>query len=283
MRVMSYNVMEGGVVPDAARLALIRSVVADTNPDIIGLQEVLPDDNRLEQRLAFCGYPFFHKLLAQGEWTHGSTVAFASKFPLRIRQLGQRVRAIGAEINLKHGSVTLVNVYLSHIDEQTRLKEVEEVLRAVSPNANVLLFGDFNSLSFASGLTDADLVNFSPRMCEKYCLGGHLSFEVIRRVILSGYEDVALNFYPIAQITKKTLLSGGSGDHTRPIRMDYFFASKSLAPLITNLQLVDNESALLASDHFPWLVDLARLGGTSGHLGIWAEPKPPIDTPKLAA
>lgn len=47
MRIMSYNVMEGGVVPDAAKLALIGGVIVGANPDIIGLQEVLSDDKQL--------------------------------------------------------------------------------------------------------------------------------------------------------------------------------------------------------------------------------------------
>jgi hypothetical protein len=47
LRIMTYNVMEGGVVPDAGRLSYIVDAVTSVDPDIVGLQEVLPNDKRL--------------------------------------------------------------------------------------------------------------------------------------------------------------------------------------------------------------------------------------------
>jgi len=283
VRVMTYNVMEGGVVPDPGRLSCIGDAVTGAGPDVVGLQEVLPNDMRLRDCLEACGFPFFEALEAKGSWTHGSTVAFASKFPLVVTQVGSRVRALVAEVVVDGELINLVNVYLSHVGERVRVREIGEVLAAYPADSKTLLLGDMNALSPASLLTEKDLHNFSERMREKYTLDGHLSFATVDRILGERYYDAALRFYSVGQITRQTLLSGGSGNHTRPIRMDYFFATEQVLPFVCNLRLVSEGPALWASDHFPWVADLTKPVGTSRSLGISAVPSQPTERPRLAA
>ena len=94
------------------------------------------------------------------------------------------------------------------------------------------------------------------RMKEKYCREGKICYDTIEAVLEAGYRDIGLQFHRAEEITDKTDLSGGTGAHTRPIRMDFIFATENVLPQVKEFALVREGLARTASDHFPWYVVL---------------------------
>ena len=95
-------------------------------------------------------------------------------------------------------------------------------------------------------------------MKEKYCRDGKLCYDTIEAVLEGGYIDVGLRYHAPAEITDKTDLIGGTGNHTRPIRMDFIFATEGVLPYVTDFVLVREGIVRTASDHFPWYVVLGE-------------------------
>ena len=263
MKILTYNVMNGGVNPPT-RLEQVMQVLSEQDADVFGLQETdLKDDanNQLLRRIRERGtHPYDVVFDREGAWTYGSAAAMFSKtLPSSKRIVGERVRAV--EMNyVVNGNISDVlsvcNVYLSHKSEAERLPQVREMLEEVGKKKLSVLIGDFNSLSPQDGLNNDVLQHFSPKMMGKYTRDGKLCFDTIEAVLSAGYVDVGLLYHRAEEITDRTDLSGPKtgGGHTLPIRMDFIFAKRDLVPYLRAFALVRSGLARTASDHFPWSV-----------------------------
>mgnify|MGYP001601065788 FL=1 len=267
--------MEGGVKPDPSRLEKVLQVIDEQNADIVGLQETLltkGKENELITALREKGI-YLQDIVFDREqdWAHTTGVALFSKYAASsTRIVGEKVKAVEMTfpVNFNNGDApahpalnsnfSLSNVYLSHVDEKTRLPQVKEVLQELHREKGNyhLLMGDFNALSPEDNIPASAVDSFSERMKEKYCRDGKLCYDTIEAVLQAGYVDVGRHFYNPEEITGKTDLSGGTGGHTRPIRMDFIFAKPELLPYVQEFTMVKEGLARTASDHFPWYVIL---------------------------
>ena len=263
MKIMTYNVMEGGVKPDPSRLEKVLQVIDEQNADVFGLQETKIAkgiDNELLHALKQAGKYQHHEVFeTSGEWTYKSGVSLSSKIqPSSSRIIGDGVRAVEMIFHSKIGDINISNVYLSHLSEAERVPQIKEMMQELRRNKGYnLIIGDFNALSPEDGIPQSAVDHFSPRMQEKYCKNGKLCYDTIETVLNEGYVDVGLQFFATEEITDKTNLAGGTGNHTRPIRMDFFFAKPELLLYVRDFVLVREGLALNASDHFPWYIKLA--------------------------
>ena len=117
-----------------------------------------------------------------------------------------------------------------------------------------ILSGDLNAISPEDNIPQSAVNHFSARMREKYCRDGKLCYDTIETILKEGFIDVGLRFHKPDEITAKTDISGGTGNHTRPIRMDYIFAKECILPYVEEFSLVRDGLARTASDHFPWYI-----------------------------
>lgn len=279
MKLMTYNIMEGGVRNgndiNPSRLEKVLGVIQEQDAQVLGLQETLlteGDDNELVSALRRTGrYPYDVVFSKEGrplfrENTTG-TALFSTQAPLSTF-MGEGVKAVEMTFprspSRPSDSLSVCSVYLSHVSEATRLPQMKEVLQELRREKYGLLMGDFNALSPEDGILASAVDSFSPRMKEKYCRDGKLCYDTIEAVLEAGYIDVGLRYHPPQDITGKTDLSGPTtgGGHTQGIRMDFIFAKPEVLPSVKEFVMVKEGLARIASDHFPWYVVLDDIFNT---------------------
>jgi endonuclease/exonuclease/phosphatase family metal-dependent hydrolase len=165
LRIMTYNVHHGIGMDGRCRPERIASVIAESNADVVALQEV--DDNRertlfqdqtkiIASRLGM--YHRFFPVLTQGTERYG--LAILSRFPfvsvheeiLTIADPRRRIESRGAMwVTLKTdaGSVHVINTHLGLRSEE-RLRQIAELLSSrwlgdLEKREPVILCGDFNA------------------------------------------------------------------------------------------------------------------------------------------
>jgi endonuclease/exonuclease/phosphatase family metal-dependent hydrolase len=215
MRVACYNILDGG----EDRLEQIRTVVHDIQPDFIAILEANDRSNvewiakQLDMQLIF------------GEANNPYHIAWLTAQPViahhnhRHEQLEKTLLEI--EIDW-HGNP--VQFFATHLapgkdDHARRLKETEIILQLVGRRARAphVLVGDFNAL---------------------------LGSTVIETIERAGFTDCYRATH------------GATNQNTRPVgdptlRIDYVFASQSLAGQLRACDMTTSDDAASASDHYP--------------------------------
>jgi endonuclease/exonuclease/phosphatase family metal-dependent hydrolase len=158
LRVMSYNIHVGIGVDKRLDLRRVAEVIRRERPDLVGLQEIdrgTQRTGRVDQiaelaRLTGMHYAFAPNLNFQGGW-YG--VAILSRFPLlaseharfRHRREAERRGYLLAEVEINGRPLSFVTTHLDHQQDDNRLFETEQLLRAVPDSpAPLVVAGDFN-------------------------------------------------------------------------------------------------------------------------------------------
>ncbi len=255
MKIMTYNVMHGGVEPEPSRLEKVLGVIGEQDADVVGLQETKLTrgrNNALVYALCQSGaYPHDVVFDRDGRWTSGSALV-SRPAPALSRIVGERVKAVEMRFQTLVGELSICNAYLSHLCEDKRVPEIKEVLEDLRGRDMSILMGDFNALSPEDSIPSSAVAHFSPRMKEKYCRDGKLCYDTIETVLEHGYIDVGLRFHTPGEITVRPDLQVGS--HTLPVRIDFIFANDRALLFIHDFALVQEGTARIASDHFPFYV-----------------------------
>ncbi len=259
MKFLTYNVMEGGVKPDPSRLEKVLRVISGQNADILGLQETKAtpgEGNELVWAMRNAHtYHYDVVFDCHEEWAYGSGTSLFSKItPSSSRIVGEKTRAVEMMFPTRIGDLSVCNVYFSHVSERERLPQAKEMLQELQGNNYSIIMGDFNALSPEDNIPQNAVNSFSGRMKEKYCREEKLCYDTIEAVLNAGYVDIGLKFHRPEEITDKTDLSGGTGKHTLPVRIDFIFAKKEVLPYVKEFTLVGKGLARTASDHFPLYV-----------------------------
>lgn len=244
LRVMTYNILEGG----GERLPFIRDVIRGQSPDIIAIQEA--NDRDLIESLA-------HELemrLVYGEANTAYSVAWLTTLPIlrsqnhRLSELRKTLLEI--EVEWQGQPLRLYNLHLkANIEnESQRMEELRAILRVTGPaGANPqLIIGDFNAIGpYDQFISDIQFPD------EEIAFASHaypLPRLVIPATLAAGYVDVFRALRPESGgYTAKT--------PTPVVRIDYIFASPSLAGRAVTCDRVDGALPVYASDHLPVRAD----------------------------
>jgi exodeoxyribonuclease-3 len=244
LRVMTYNIYEGG----GERLPVIRDVIRSQSPDIIAIQEA--NDREAVESLA----RELAMRLVFGEANSNYHLAWLTRLPVvssanhPLPSLEKTLLELVVDWDGK--SLQLFNIHLKPEPEaeNQRLTEIQEALSALGdPGSDLRLFvGDFNALApndqFVSDIQFSDEdVAFAERAYP-------LPRLVIPAVLAAGYTDVyrALN----------SEVAGYTNETPTPVtRIDYIFASPSLAARAVACDLIEGELSVYASDHLPVRAD----------------------------
>jgi len=260
---MTYNVYIGGVEGDPQRLHKVLGVIDEQSPDVLGLQEtkvVRGPDNELVHAIRRNGTYRHGRVIFEGDmemrYSTGSAI-FSRRQPSKTRIVGEGVKAVEMTFPTPTGQLSVCNLYLSHVDEATRLPQIREVLQELAGEQYGIIMGDFNSLSPQDGMVDGIIPKFTPRMVEKYTKNGKLCYDTIEAVLEAGYVDVGLQRHSPAEITGMTDIHGPN-PHAVPIRMDFIFAKEGVLPHVRDFGFVNEGLARIASDHFPWTITLDK-------------------------
>jgi endonuclease/exonuclease/phosphatase family metal-dependent hydrolase len=258
MRIMTYNVLDGGVLPDPSRLEKVLGVIRACRPDVLALQEVSLDEAESNQLVWALrkAYPYQARLTHKNFSTYADGTCLLSRIKPKSTSIAENgVPAVFMTFPGAKDNLNVCAVYLSWIDEKERLPQMQEVLRMMDKNQYGLILGDFNALSPQDGLSDDLVPGFTDRMKEKYCRDGMICYDTIRAVLDQGYIDRGILHNTPSSITRMTDVHLGA-PHSRPVRIDYMFVTHDFEPYISYFELVDNEATRNASDHFPWVMDV---------------------------
>jgi exodeoxyribonuclease-3 len=241
-RLLTYNIRRGGV----GRIEALARVIAACRPDIVLLQEASVPAV-VEAIAARAGLR---------EWGAfpGRSLAYISREPVAtaIWRRPRFSRHAFNEIVPAGGRVRLFGVHLSAVHaawtERRRLFELRSLLRSVQQHQDGfhLLAGDFNTLAPGE---DLDLRQLPPRLRPFVWLsGGRIRWRTVQTVLDNGYIDSFRALHPDDP--------GATMPASRPhVRLDYVFVPRAFRDRLLRCDVVRDDPARIASDHFPVVAD----------------------------
>ncbi len=260
MRAMSYNILTGGRDGlDASRLELIRDVVRAENVDILALQEC----NLFEAEHQTTFHWFERELGMRGliaRATSGFNVClYVREFPvLRSVEVNQWCQHAMLQATVAVGSQELEVFCVHHnpFSGTSRLSETEWLAGWSRPERLQLIMGDFNANSRVDR-AHVDLESLPARYRVRQSLRQvtppTLDTRSIDAMLEAEYVDLLSHFQTEWTPTVPT---GLVGDKNRfPMRIDFIFASQSLAEKAQDARTVQGAIAEQASDHYPVVAD----------------------------
>ncbi len=252
MRVMTYNILEGGV----GRIDPLCEVIRPASPDVVVVPEAWNAElfDRLADRL---GMDSFRAELPGND---RSGIGLLSRWKIRQAvNLGPLSAAftrgvISAVVEHGDGCLGVVGVHLHPYerdsDEAIRMAELAALWPLLDDMARMphLLLGDFNAHHPQQPIN----VSAAPASKQQRIKdnGGRIPRLVIADVLAHGYIDAhAIGREPTNFQTSFTV------SHPA-FRVDYIFASPALAPRVCQCHVLNSPMARFASDHLPVMAEL---------------------------
>jgi exodeoxyribonuclease III len=245
LRVLSYNILKGG----EDRLPLIANVIQKQQPDVVALLEARSRANAeaLAQQLGMS------LTLGEANNANKDNVAWLRRLHV-IRAHNHRLPILAKsllEINVPWEGVPLT-LFATHLkagqnaeSEQRRVAEIQAILAILQTRGDQphMLVGDLNTVHPAD---EPNLPEYLATLRERGEQAPHPQFprQVIPFLLNAGYVDCYRALHPTTPgYTAHT-------DHPA-LRIDYIFASPSLARHLHACDVVTEGEAKIASDHFP--------------------------------
>jgi exodeoxyribonuclease-3 len=245
MKVMTYNILNGGVGREPAILEVIQSV----GPDIVILQEVYTPGLVRDLATALGAEPFFPPGNAKRR------VALLSRLPIRSARSHHPIlpiwcNVVEAEIECRpHQLLYLFGIHakanLAIVSEGWRWWEAKYIIGRASPYATrlCLIGGDFNAI--APG--DSIAVDRMPWLHKLilWLQGNRVYRFSIREYLAAGFAD---SFRALNEAEAGFTLPTPDPNS----RLDYILVSASLRAHLKTCRVVRQPSAVeKASDHYP--------------------------------
>lgn len=268
MRVMSYNILNGGRDgDDNHRWQTEVEVITDVDPDVLLVQEARGFDAEgcrqlfeAEQALGMRG------LLAVAPHTGQHTAVFLApplrplRFDVDSVHFHHALAQASVEVPGFAEPVTLASIHLSPLSPALRLTEVGWLAALAAPDRLAVIAGDANSLAPGDPAPQdwaalpahfrvrylADPVDGQPRAADRSAL---------RFLHDAGFRDAAAQYGDPGTPTVPT--AGYPTAEFIPFRSDHVLLSPRLAPHLTRYQVLDDPRTATASDHLPVLIELA--------------------------
>jgi endonuclease/exonuclease/phosphatase family metal-dependent hydrolase len=256
MRVMTYNIFDGGVdSSDDSRLGSVLTLIDEQRPDVLVLNECNHFDanrnrtlHRVERTLGMRG------LLART--TTGYHVAVFLRDATLLESSAISKPAHHAIMHVKalwNGqSLSVVGAHLCPFGGTTRVTEAEYLTRFARDDDWVILAGDLNAIS-PSDTAGLDMTGWPARRSARHLFDGGVDTRAIATLERAGLIDLARSTGQEAP----TVWPSDSGRRSGcGIRIDYIFGNAKVAAAVRSAHVIDDARALAASDHLPVVVDL---------------------------
>jgi exodeoxyribonuclease-3 len=260
MRVMTYNILTGGTDEDGTdRFEPLVTLIREQAPDILTLNECNNFERDGYRRL----YAFERALGMRGllgiapSGFHVAVFARNAEF-VQHEIMSDWVQHAILRVKMRVGGepFTAVSAHLCPFGGEIRLSEAQYLAGSTRDNERVLVGGDLNALS-PHDLERYDPESWSPRRKARHWLpdGSGLDARAITVMESAGLVDLArraqLPFVPTALTSlRATDVSPYS------VRIDYLFATPSLAAGLRGVNVVLGELAEVASDHYAVVADV---------------------------
>ncbi|HVA97027.1 MAG TPA: endonuclease/exonuclease/phosphatase family protein [Candidatus Acidoferrales bacterium] len=253
MKLMSYNILDGGV----DRLPLIIDAIKKEAPDYLTINEAntfAQDDNKILKELTQqIDLPYFDVALSEEYDYH---VAAFSKYPFKhTTKPHPLTRAcLITLIDTDLGELSVASLHLTPYAEDLRHPEIDLIIKAQKQYENRILMGDMNSLSQSDNYDSQIIQQFTVAQLKKFTTDTQIRFDAINKILSVGYYDVAKELEKNKENTVPTPTSKDTS-HSQ-MRLDYIFISDSLLPHLKDYSVVKNKITDKASDHYPIIAEL---------------------------
>ncbi len=255
MKIMTNNILEGGIDNKGSRIEHIIDVIKEVNPDFVALQEANNFDENDSELLKTISNEtnLPHYALSPGAPYPNRKrcpVASLSRYPLRkehtFPESSFQSAALSVAIDSPLGEISLCNVHLHANSEAERLKEIKVIIKYQSKHENHIILGDLNAISRSDNIP-----NLSTEESTRYDL---TRFDVTD-MLGESYVDVVSHVDVSDNSTHPTV--GVSHPICKnPIRIDYIFVNPPLASNIKSGAVIKTKASDIASDHYPVVVTL---------------------------
>ena len=267
LRLMTWNLLDGGRGPDGQRLDLITAVVRAAQPDVLVACEAsgLAEDPRLLADVAAA--VGMRARLAPAD--DGAHVVLLTRPSVAVPHfeaapLGGARSAVLAVIRAPGlPEMLLGGCHLDARDPGLRLHEIQSLLARMPAGWPRVVLGDLNQISHEDGVTRRDLLALPLHHVERHVApDGEPDTRVTQALAAAGLVDAWRLAHagapPSAGFTVPT-------DVPRPprftgMRLDYVFLSADMPAALTACDIWREKPASRASDHFPVLADLEPHG-----------------------
>ena len=254
MRLLTYNIREGGV----GRAEAIAEVIRAASPDVVALQEAR-DPDVVEQIAKLAGFEFFgsRRSHSTGFLSNVPVINYGWRHPPRTRH------AL-LEVALAEGCPRLFVLHLrawfSNWTERQRARELRGLLDGIQEQlkreqrafAFHVLAGDFNALAPGEAFDSSPMPAWIRGMI--WLSGRDIARSTIEMMKSDGYIDAWRALYPDHV---------SDAGYTFPVwnphvRLDYVFAPSEYASRFTACEVRRTpDTVRTASDHFPLLVEIS--------------------------
>jgi exodeoxyribonuclease-3 len=257
MRVMTYNILEGG----KGRLDKIASVVRDQDPDILAVQEANGFDNVGNRRIQIFSDMIGMEYFSLATGNHNSRrngryhVATFSKHPLQPVPIEGSFHhaALHTRVLFAGSDVDVINAHLDPHFNESRVREMNRMLRSLEGCDPAMITGDLNSLSSHDDYS-REVSRFTEYLKKNFVSKGKVQTGILRRAYDAGFVDAAVAL-DAQERTMPTPLSKYQDGLS--FRVDYVLVSSGLSDKLARASVVSGEEADTASDHYPLVVDFS--------------------------
>lgn len=250
MRIATYNLFEGA----QDTYTLVKQFVDKHAIDIICIQEAngWQDGNPSKLKDFSCSTGLLHYTF--GDSNTRFKLATFSRPPFVNASIitdGFWHAAIASTIRYCGRDLDLWNVHANPQDEESRLKEAEQITKRLGRNAIVM--GDINSLSRSDDYPSSLVDKLSERGITKFG-NGSLRFDVTDYFSSHGLVDLAAAVH--ANVPTVPTPANKDMYHAAEMRLDYMFATNGLLTAIKDISVIKDELTHKISDHYPVVLTL---------------------------
>jgi exodeoxyribonuclease-3 len=265
LRLMTWNLLEGGKGADGPRLDLIATLLRAVRPDVLVACEAhgLAEDPALLTDLSAAVGMRARVAPARS----GSHVALFTRPSVAIvhfeaADLGGRSAALALVRATGFADFVLAGVHLDALDGDVRLAEIEAVLARLPAMPRAVL-GDLNSLSHEDRVARRDLLALPLHHVQRHVgADGDPDTRVTQSLARHGFVDAWKLAHaadpPHAGDTVPT--SVPQPPRFGAMRLDYVFLSSDMPAALVACEVVRQAPAPVASDHFAVIADLEPHG-----------------------
>jgi endonuclease/exonuclease/phosphatase family metal-dependent hydrolase len=260
MRVMTYNILTGGLDEDGTdRFEPLVSLIRRQAPDILTLNEC----NHFERDGYRRFYAFERALGMRGFLGIAPSGFHVAVFARNAEFVQHEVMSdwvqhaiLRVKMRVSGEPFTVVSAHLCPFGGEIRLSEAQYLAGSTRDHEKVLVAGDMNALS-PHDVSHYDADVWAPRRKARHWLsgGGGLDTRAIALMEDAGLIDLArraeLPFTPTALTPLRD-----SPAFPYAVRIDYLFATPSLAAGLSAAAVIGGELADAASDHYAVVADL---------------------------
>lgn len=247
--VISYNVLEG-LQRDSTNIETFVKWAKEKDADVIAYQEMNKfSQKELEQLAKRYGHPY--AIMSKKE---GFPVAISSKYPIvNVRKVVDNMwhAFIYAMINDIHFYV----IHFSPFSYEKRLEEINNVLahaKTLPENSKILIMGDFNSVDQSDAIQHTETMLEGMRKREekqahvRNLNNQQMDYSVMKTIKDAGFIDT---YWLTNKESTYSITTKKYGKANR--RIDFLWASPSIASQVVSSTIIHDEYTDVMSDHYP--------------------------------